>query len=399
MKKSIVFQTTSFSQFFLWFGAAVSIAEILTGALIAPLGWAKGIQAILLGHVIGAIVLLLAGIISANSRRSSIEATRISFGRVGSYGFSLLNITQLIGWTAVMIVSGSMVFNGITVELFGLNNEPLWSVVIAAFIILWIVLGIKRLSMLNSVVVGLLFIFCLVLAYVIFSGEWKVTTLVGEMSFGSAVELSTVMSLSWLPLIGDYTRHVKHKCAGTLTSVGGYFLGSSLMYVIGLGGSLYVGTSDISVILMASGLGVMALLLVFFSTVTTTFLDAYSAGISFYNLTTKWDERLVAIVFTLIGLAIAILSPVSAYESFLYLIGSVFAPLYGILFVDYFLLNKRTVDDQLKIHVGNSLLWAIGVISYHILLEVELPLSNSLIIMIGVGIIHYIINIIRGIRR
>lgn len=28
-------QTTSFSQVLLWFGAAVSIAEILTGALIA----------------------------------------------------------------------------------------------------------------------------------------------------------------------------------------------------------------------------------------------------------------------------------------------------------------------------------------------------------------------------
>ncbi|WP_205961742.1 putative hydroxymethylpyrimidine transporter CytX [Psychrobacillus vulpis] len=399
MKKSNVFQTSSVSQFFLWFGAAVSIAEILTGALIAPLGFTKGVQAILIGHVVGAIVLLLAGVISANSRLSSIEATRISFGRIGSYSFSLLNITQLIGWTAVMIVSGSIVFNGITLKLFNINNELLWSVVIAVFIILWIALGIKRLSKLNSVVVGLLFVFCLILTYVIFSGESKVTALVGEMSFGTAVELSTVMSLSWLPLIGDYTRHVKQKRAGTFASVAGYFLGSSLMYVIGLGGSLYVGTSDICVILLASGLGVMALLIVFFSTVTTTFLDAYSAGVSFRNLSVKWDERLVAIVFTLIGLAIAILSPVSAYESFLYLIGSVFAPLYGILFVDYFLLGKRKINEQLNIHVGNILLWAVGVASYHLLLNVELPLGNSLAILIGVGIIHFIICKLRGIRR
>ena len=56
----------------IWFGAAVSIAEILTGTLLAPLGFAKGISAIILGHIIGCIPLYMAGLIGAKSGRSSM---------------------------------------------------------------------------------------------------------------------------------------------------------------------------------------------------------------------------------------------------------------------------------------------------------------------------------------
>jgi purine-cytosine permease-like protein len=39
----------------LWLGAAISISEIYTGGLIAPLGFAAGAAAILLGHAVGAL--------------------------------------------------------------------------------------------------------------------------------------------------------------------------------------------------------------------------------------------------------------------------------------------------------------------------------------------------------
>ena len=57
-----------FSGSMLWFGAAISIAEISTGALLAPLGFWTGITAIFIGHVIGCILFYFAGLIGANSR-------------------------------------------------------------------------------------------------------------------------------------------------------------------------------------------------------------------------------------------------------------------------------------------------------------------------------------------
>ncbi|MDD3439082.1 MAG: putative hydroxymethylpyrimidine transporter CytX, partial [Clostridiaceae bacterium] len=45
----------------LWFWAAVSIAEILTGGLLAPLGFKNGIIAIIIGHIIGTLILVAGG--------------------------------------------------------------------------------------------------------------------------------------------------------------------------------------------------------------------------------------------------------------------------------------------------------------------------------------------------
>ena len=92
-------------------------AEILTGALLAPLGFEMGMGAILVGHVIGAALLLPAGLIGAQSGLSAARSVRISFGRYGSYAFSILNLVQLLGWTAIMIVSGAKAMDGITGEL------------------------------------------------------------------------------------------------------------------------------------------------------------------------------------------------------------------------------------------------------------------------------------------
>ncbi len=69
--------------FFLWFGAAVSVAEILTGGYLAELGAARGISAILLGHLAGTLLLVLAGFIGFREKVPAIMSTRISFGKQG----------------------------------------------------------------------------------------------------------------------------------------------------------------------------------------------------------------------------------------------------------------------------------------------------------------------------
>ena len=43
-------KTSTFQNSLIWFGAGVSLAEILTGTAFAPLGMGKGIAAIVIGH-------------------------------------------------------------------------------------------------------------------------------------------------------------------------------------------------------------------------------------------------------------------------------------------------------------------------------------------------------------
>lgn len=380
------------NQILLWFGAAVSIAEIMAGALIAPLGLQNGLFAIFFGHVIGAVILFLSGYIGAQSRLSAAESSRISFGEKGSYAFSILNILQLVGWTAVMITGGAQAFNGITASLWGISNQPLWSIIIGLLIILWIVVGIKNLSKLNTFVIAILFALSLLLGYLVFKDLSGGNVFQGDLSFGAAIELNVAMSLSWMPLISDYTRELKKPKTGTFFSVLSYFFGSVLMFAIGLGAALYAVSADITSILLASGLGIAGLAIVVLSTVTTTFLDVYSVGVSADNLSGKFKIKPIAIIATIVGVLISLLLPIDQYENFLYLIGSVFAPLFAILFVDYYIFKNKTIKNLPNFNIKNLVLWIIGIFIYRFLMKYNTFIGITLPVMLLIALLCFAVN-------
>ena len=158
-------KTSTFSNALIWFGAGVSIAEILTGTYFAPLGMAKGFAAIVIGHGIGCAMMFLAGLIGGRTGRSAMETVKMSFGRKGSLLFSVLNVLQLVGWTAIMIYDGALAANGIA----GVGAW-VWCLVIGALILVWIAVGITDLGRINQIVMALLFLLTLVLCKVIFFG-------------------------------------------------------------------------------------------------------------------------------------------------------------------------------------------------------------------------------------
>lgn len=277
-------KTSVFSNGLIWFGAGVSLAEILTGTYFAPLGFGKAMLAILLGHLIGGLMMFAAGMIGAKERKSAMETVKMSFGEKGSLLFAILNVLQLVGWTAIMIYDGALAADGVLHA----GNWG-WALIIGALIVVWIFIGLTNLGKLNTVAMTALFILSLVLFKVIFFGSGSMTTIVddGSLTFGAAVELAVAMPLSWLPLISDYTREAEKPFAATLASVIVYSLVSTFMYMIGMGAAIFTGEYDIAQIMLKTGFGVVGLLIIVFSTVTTTFLDAYSAGVSSVSISSK----------------------------------------------------------------------------------------------------------------
>ena len=355
----------------IWFGAAVSIAEILTGTYFAPLGFAKGLLAILFGHLIGCVMLFLSGLIGGKVRKSAMETAKMSFGRKGALLFTVLNIIQLAGWTAIMIFDGALAVNGI----FAIGNW-IWCVVIGALIILWIMIGIKNLGRVNSVAMGALFILTIILSFVIF-GKGSVLNVGGEgMTFGAAVELSVAMPLSWLPLISDYTREAEKPVKATAVSAVTYGLVSCWMYLIGMGAAIFTGESDIAQIMVKAGLGIAGLLIIVFSTVTTTFLDAYSAGVSSESLSAKISGKWVAVAVTVIGTVGAIFLPLADITDFLYFIGSVFAPMIAIQIADFFILKQNEETNDFA--VRSLIIWFVGFVVYRLLMNVDIIVGNTL---------------------
>lgn len=367
-------RTSVFSNGLIWFGAGVSLAEILTGTYFAPLGFGKAMAAILLGHLIGGLMMFAAGMIGAKERKSAMETVKMSFGSKGSLLFAFLNVLQLIGWTAIMIYDGALAADGMLH-----TGLWVWALVIGALIALWIIVGLTNLGKINTIAMAALFILSLILFKVIFFGTQAAAPMVddGSLTFGAAVELAVAMPLSWLPLISDYTREAEKPFAATLASVVTYSLVSIFMYMIGMGAAIYTGEYDIAQIMLKTGLGIVGLLIIVFSTVTTTFLDAYSAGVSAVSISDKIKEKWAALVVTVIGTIAAIVYPMDNITDFLYLIGSVFAPMIAVQIADYFILKKA--DAQGRSFVWkNLIIWLIGFIVYRLLMQVDTPVGNTL---------------------
>ena len=364
-------KTSVFENSLIWFGAGVSIAEILTGTYFAPLGMTRGLAAIITGHIIGCTLLFLAGYIGALSKKSSMETTKMSFGNKGGLIFAFLNVLQLVGWTAIMIYDGALAANGV----FGVGRW-LWCLIIGGLIIVWILVGIRSLGKINIVTMSALFILTLVLCKVIFADGGSAAASGSGLSFGAATELAVAMPLSWLPLISDYTREAEKPFGATLSSAVTYGLVSIWMYTIGMGAAIFAGTTDIALIMVRAGLGIAGLLIIVFSTVTTTFMDAYSAGISSESIFSAINGKVSAVFVAILGTGCAIAFPMDNITGFLYLIGSVFVPMIAILIADFFILKKDHMGQAFCI--SNLLVWAAGFALYRFLMTVDLFCGNSL---------------------
>lgn len=376
-------KTSIYENGLIWFGAGVSIAEILTGTYYASMDFKSAILAIIIGHIGGFILMGLSGIIGARTGLAAMETTKLSFGKVGGIFFAILNFLQLVGWTAIMIYDGA-ISSG---ELFGRGNN-IWALLIGILIIIWIAVGITNLGKINTVSMIALFVLTILMSRKAFTTNLITKASPEALSFGGAVELAIAMPMSWLPLISDYTSKAEKPAKATWISVGIYSLVSLWMYIIGLTGAIATGESTLSAIFSYSGIGVLAIIIIILSTVTTTFLDAYSAGISFEAIKEDVDGKKVSIIVSVVGIILAIVFPMDDITNFLYLIGSVFAPMIAVQIADFFFKAGSTKSD-FRINIAS---WIVGFIIYRILLKVDIVLGASIVSVILTIIVTIILR-------
>lgn len=357
------------------------MSEILTGTHFAPLGMKTGLLAILIGHVIGCILLFLAGYLGAKTNNNAMETVAVSFGRKGNLPFSILNILQLAGWLAILNYDGALAANGIFSA-----GAGVWCAIIGVLLLVWVLVGLKRLEKINMVAMTALFLMTVALCFVIVTKGNAGAFLNGgsvsgeTLSFGAAIELAASMPLSWIPVISDYTSNSTKPVKATTVSTIVYGLVSCWMYIIGMSAAIGMGTSDIAQISLRAGLGVVGLLIIVFSTVTTNFLAAHSAGVSGEvvgeSFSKKINGKYISVVVVIVGTIAAILYPMDNIEEFLYLINSVFAPMIAVMIADFFFNKKRRAVKEWD--WANLAVWLIGLILYRALMHVDIIIGYTL---------------------
>ncbi len=342
--------------FAVWLGAGISIAEFWVGALLTPalsLWAATGV--VIFGHIIGNAVMGLIALEGEETGLPTMVLSRAALGIKGSVLPSFLNYLQLIGWTAIMLIVGANAMNVVSAT-FGFQNYYLWVIVLGLVVTLWAYIGPVNWEYLEKFSALLLLILSLWLTYVTLKqfplSELLSKTGTGEMGIMLALDLVIAMPLSWAPLVADYSRFAKGKKEAFWGTYLGYFVSSSLFYLVGALTNVAVGKADPIEIIASYGIGIPAMLIILFSTVTTTFLDVYSAAITFKNISPNVDARKQVLLIGILGTLLAIVFPVDQYESFLLLIGGAFVSLTAIMLTDYFLVKRGYNAKELLYEEG-----------------------------------------------
>ncbi len=398
--------------FLLWAGVAISLAEIWAGGFLAPMGFWAGFWAIILGHVIGNSFMALGGVIGSDYGIMSMVSVRPSFGIRGSNLAAILNIIQLIGWASIMLIIGGRAGAMLGKPLGGiLASSHFWIVTIGLGTLFWAFFTGRTIwKVMQTVAVIALLLVIALMTWVSFGefGSGVATVAPQGMPFMIGLDLVIAMPISWMPLVADYARFARKTGPAFWNTWWGYFLVSSWMYLLGLMATLVTGETDPGVLILQImgkiGLALPALIMVVFSTITSDFPDVYSATCSMLNISQKISARTIMWIAGILSILVALVFPMEQYENFLFLIGAMFVPLFGVVLTDYFLIRKRqlNLDDIYKVggeywyNKGFNLTaivsWAVGFVVFEFIAIMKYPIGGSLPSIVAAGVIYYILS-------
>jgi putative hydroxymethylpyrimidine transporter CytX len=384
---------SSFDLAVLWGDFGIGLLVLVTGALLVPgLGFAAAMAAIVLGSIIGVGLLAVAGVAGADHGIPTMVLFRPVLGVRGSWLPSLLNALQLLGWTAVELWAMSFVADLVTQKVFGFSARWLWlaiAAVLCSGLALWGPLGVTRVW-LERFGVWVVVAICVAITVLVATSGHLGSILGapghgGFPTFGPALDLVIAMPISWLPLVADYNRFARGGRAAFIGTGVGYLIANIWLYALGAALVLTQGASP-SPTGIASGIlavaggsvaGVLFLVGLLVGETDEAFADIYSGAVSLKNIFPKVPQNALALGIAVLGTAFAAWLTMDRFESFLFLVGSVFVPLFGILIADHFVIRRRAIAVEHLyrttgpywftggIRVAAFLVWAAGFLVYH----------------------------------
>jgi nucleobase:cation symporter-1, NCS1 family len=366
----------------LWGDLSIGLLVLLTGTFLVPaLGLPAASAAILVGTVLGCAALALVGLAGQRDGLPGMVLFRPVLGRRGSYVPTLLNVVQLVGWTGFEFWVMSLVANQVSRRLFGLDAPWLW-LIVAAIACTLLALGgpvlVIRAWLERFGVWVLLAVGGWITLRVVTAGDlgalWSRPG-TGGLGFWLAVDLVIAQPVSWLPRVADYNRFARTGRGSVAGTFAGYAVGNAWFYLLGALLVLSAGLTDLTpggigdaLATLAGGTVVLLALLV--GETDEAFADIYSSAVSSGNLSPRARHRWTVLVVAAAGLGLALLLQArpelafDRYEQFLFLIGSVFVPLFGVFLADRLVLRRAERPALDGFRAGAIVAWLAGFVVY-----------------------------------
>ncbi|HEX6491837.1 MAG TPA: cytosine permease [Gaiellaceae bacterium] len=369
-----------FDSLLLWGNLSVSLLVIVIGALLVPaLSLRDALLAILVGALVGNVLLGLAAMIGADARVPGMVLLRAPLGRQGSYGPTALNVAQNLGWSTFELIIIATAAAALSRHLFGWQGTWFWTLAFGG--LSW---GLGMLGPIGFVrrylrkfaswalLVAMAYLTYWAISKSSLHAFWARPGRGGFPSFGQAVDLVIGSVVSWTPLAADYTRFSRTR-RGAFWGAGiGYLVPT--IWCIGLGLLIVLarGVSNAQAlpgaVAAAGGVAFVALAAITIDESEKAFADIYSTAVSIQNLLPRSSQRLLITLVSAAATVLALLLNLGNYQNFLYLLGSFFVPLFGVLLADWLLAGahyeRRDIFTRTGLRLDSVLAWLAGFCLY-----------------------------------
>jgi NCS1 family nucleobase:cation symporter-1 len=304
---------------------------------------------------------------------------RAPLGRRGSYLPTALNVLQCLGWAVFELIVIATAAGLLCDRLFGFEAVWLWKLVFGGLAALLALLGpigfvrrFVRKFAIWAVVASVVYLAWWILDGADLSAMWSEGGHHG--SFWLAVDTVVAVTVSWAPLVADYTRFSRDRRSAFFGVGVGYLLPT--LFQFGFGSILVlsrgVNPNQPELILVAiAGGGVAAALALLALTVDETdeaFANVYSSAVSTQNLFPKLSQRALIVGASVLATAGALAIDMRSYQRFLLLLGAVFVPLLGVLVADWILkgahYTRADIFEAPLLRPGSVAAWIAGFLVY-----------------------------------
>ena len=354
----------------LWGSLGVGLLVMQAGALLIPaLSGVAAACAVAVGTLFGTLLLAWVGYLGSVSGVSSAGLIWSALGKRFAVLPIVLNVLQLLGWAVFEIVVLRDGLGAIAKHA-GSNLNPSLLTVIAGAVLI----GLLALSMVGIVRqfirrVGLwLMLIALVWLTIRFVHDATPALLTqpgkGGLAFAAAVDLVIAMPISWIPLVADYTRYGRSPRAAFGGTFLGYGLANGWCFLLGiLIAALHPG-ADLMPTMLGASFGALALGLILIDETDNGYSDLYSAAVSSHSIVPKWSVRVWGPVLGVVATVLALLLPIQNYQDFLYLLGSVFVPLFGVVIAHHGVRPRTPDATSVSLSWVGALAWVVGIALY-----------------------------------
>jgi nucleobase:cation symporter-1, NCS1 family len=363
--------------FLLWGNLGISLL-VLVAASYFGLSLKQAVLATVVGGLIGNAMLGLAGMIGAQARVPTMVLQRAPLGQRGSYLATGLNVLQCLGWAIFELIIIATAAAALSNKVFGFEAAWAWKLVFGAVALALALLGpigfVRR--FVRKVAVWAVAASVVYLAYWILR-HGHVGRLWNEGghggSFWTGTDLVIALSVSWIPLVADYTRFSTGRRAAFWGTGLGYLFPT--LFQFGFGAILVLSHPAIdgptAVLTTVAAGGVASLLALLALTVDETdeaFANVYSAAVSLQNFAPDVPQRLLVIGCSVVATIGALALDLTQYSQFLYLLGAFFVPLFGVLIADWVRSGMRygraDIFEGPAIRPGMIAAWMAGFLLY-----------------------------------